>query len=161
MLKLSAAYGARWASAFGSRDLRYNERLWTVVSESQSPEDMFFGLIDRSDGSSFLIRIESVEALDELDDEALESSLADSIGDPRFETEQVDRFAEQISGLGFNVVEYLIRNPKFGEQVVRHAYSRGDDEVIVLVFAWPTDLPCGASGWPVKQALLLEGLSLR
>lgn len=160
MLKLSAAYSATWSAAFGDRELRYNEKIWSVVSESHEPEDTIFGLIDKSDGTTFLIRVEAVENLDEIDDEVLESSLEEGIADERYKAEWVDTTERSISGTTFTLVEYHITNPKFGEQSLINAYARGSDEVVIIMLAWPRGLPVTDSGLPTKLEALLEGLAL-
>lgn len=159
MLSLSQAYGARWSAAFGKRDLRYNDRLWKPVQEHHSPDDVFFGLIDPSDGSSCLLRIEAVEDLADITDEDIEDSMSESIADDRFQARHRDSGSRQIGGLPFNFVEYEIVNQKFGEQSLWHAYARGDGEVTMLSMTWPVALPRGGDGLPVKFTVLLGGLS--
>lgn len=159
MLSLSQAYGARWSAAFGQRDLRYNGRLWKPIEQHHSPEDVFFGLIDPSDGSSCLLRIEAVTDLAGVSDEAIEDSMSESIADDRFQACFVDSWTSQISGLRFTFVEYAIANPNFGAQVLCHAYARGDGDVTMLSMAWPVALPRAGDGFPVKFSALLDGLS--
>lgn len=160
LLSLGKAYGARWSSAFGHRDLRYNGRLWKPLPDHHSPEDVFFGLLDPSDGSSFLIRIETVEDLDDLEDADIKDSMSESIADERFNTRHLADGSRDISGVRFNFVEYAITNAKFGEQVICQAYARGDGQVTLLSLTWPRYLPRGGDGLPVKFAVLLDGLSL-
>jgi hypothetical protein len=159
MLTLSQAYGSRWSAAFGQRDLRYNDRIWKPVGEHHEPEDMFIGLMDPTDGSNFTLRIEAVQALADLSNEDIENSMAEGIADERFQARYLDSWIHEIAGVPFQFVEYGITNPKFGEQVLCHAYARGDSEATLLSMAWPAALPRGADRFPVKFSVLLEGVA--
>ena len=160
MLKLSSAYAATWSAAFGDRDLRYNEKTWSLVSEHHAPEDSFVGLVDWSDGSTFLLRVEDMDNLDELDDEDLASALEEDLLDERFGTEWMDSLVRSVAGVEFHFEVCRFRNPKFGQPHLVNAYARGAGEVVILRMAWPRELPVAASGLPVKLEVLLEGLTL-
>jgi hypothetical protein len=160
MIKLSSAYGGKWRAAFGQRELRFNKSIWTVVSEFHAPDDTFFSLIDQSDGSSFLFRLESLEDIAEIPEQALVKALADSIAQPKFAAVQVGESELDISGQRFLKATYHINNPKFGPQVLVHAVAKGSDDCVILRMIWPRDLPVNANGMPVKFAALISGLQL-
>ena len=160
MLKLSSAYPATWSAAFGDRDLRYNPRVWSLVQDHHAPDDSFVALIDHSDGSTFILRVEAMANLDELDDEDLEIALEEDLLDERFETQWIESSLRVIAGVSFRFVVYGFKNPKFGEQVLVNAFARGAAEATILRLAWPRDLPVAASGLPIKFEVLLDGLEL-
>lgn len=160
MLKLSAAYGATWSAAFGDRELRYNDRIWAPVGEFHAPDDQFIGLFDKSDGSTFVLRLEASEGADQPDDESIESSLEQGIADEKFQARWIGRSTKDVSGVEFTLLRYEITNPRFGEQTLVHAYARMGGEVVILMLVWPRSLPVAADGLPTKHEALLEGLHL-
>lgn len=161
MLKLSAAYGATWPAAFGDRELRYNEKIWAPVGEFHAPDDQFIGLFDKSDGSTFVLRLEAIEDADPPDDEAIEASLEQGIADEKFQATWIGSSTRTVSGVDFTLLRYQITNPRFGEQTLVHAYARTGGDVVILMLVWPRSLPVGANGFPTKLEALLEGLDLR
>lgn len=160
MLKLSSAYGATWSAAFGDHKLKYNEKVWSLVSELHDPEDTFFALIDKSDGTTFYVRIEAVDHIDEIADESIELSLEEGISDEKFQAEWVGKSKRSISGITFTLVKYRIMNPKFGKQIVANAYARKTGEVVIIMLAWPYNLPVIDSGLPAKLEALIDGVTL-
>ena len=160
MLKLSAAYGAKWRSAFGERELRYNERLWRPIEESHSPEDMLFGLIDHTDGSSFLIRIETLENAHSFTDEDLSDELLDPYLEESYQATGYGDLSHEVSGVEFSGFSLRIVNPKFGDQYLQVLFSRDQEQVTIVQFTWPTALSDGYASLPIKHLSLLQGLSL-
>lgn len=158
MLTLSTAYGAEWSAAFGDHKLKYNDNLWSLVSELHEPEDTFLALIDKSDGTTFYFRVETVDNIGEIDDEALETSLKEGISDEKFQAEWVDKSTRSISEIAFTLVKYRINNPKFGEQIVINAYARKTGGVVIVMLAWPRNLPVTDSGLPTKLEALIDGI---
>ena len=143
MLKLSAAYGAKWRSSFGERELRYNERLWRPIEESHSPEDMFFGLIDQTDGSSFLIRIETLENAHSFSEEDLCDELLDPYLEESYQSTDYRDLTLEISGTEFTGFSLRIVNPKFGDQYLQVLFATDQGQVTILQFTWPTALSEG------------------
>lgn len=160
MLKLSSAYPATWSAAFGDRDLRYNPKVWSLVQDHHAPDDSFVALIDKSDGSTFILRVESLANLDEIDDEDLEIALEEDLLDERFETQWIENSVRSVAGTSFCFLVYGFKNPKFGNQILVNAFARGVGEATILRLAWPRDLPVAASGLPIKLEVLLDGLEL-
>lgn len=161
MLKLSSAYAATWRAAFGDRDLRYNEKVWSLVQEHHAPDDSFVGLMDRSDGSTFILRVEQVDALGDVGDEDLWLFLEKDLRDERFGIEWIRNWDRSVDGLPFAFTSYGFINPKFGEQTLVNAFARIGGEVVILRITWPKGLPSGAGGFPTKLEVLLEGLTLQ
>lgn len=160
MIKLSSAYGGKWRAAFGERELQFNENIWTFVTEFHAPDDTFFCLIDKSDGASFLFRLESLEDSAEIPEQALVEALAESIAQPKFGAVQVGEYELDIADQRFLAATYHINNSKFGPQVLVHAVAKGSDDCTILRMIWPRDLPVNADGIPVKFAALISGLRL-
>ena len=159
VLNISSAYGAKWKSVFGDFDLQYNERIWSVVEERHSSDDVFFGLIDKSDGASFMIRREEIEDIEQVDHGSIETALAEGVAS-RITSSRGIRSVQRFGGRPFNVVEYRIKNPKFGDQVLVQAYALSDSAVIIIQLGWPIHLPIQPSRLPIKFEALLHGLSL-
>ena len=131
-----------------------------MVDQQNSSADDFLVLMDKADGASFIIRIETLEGLSQASDDAIESSMAESLDDPKLQTRKIGRSAATIAGVRFNIVEYHIENQKFGKQVLRHCYARQADVATVLVLSWPQESTIDGPGVPAKHAALLDGLTL-
>lgn len=160
MLKLSAAFGAKWRSAFGQRDLSYNERIWTIAEELHTPEDVLFGLVDESDGSSFVLRVEYLDEDNDLSDDDIENALLAPFCDPAFGAEYLGPCSIEVSDLRFFGGVLAIINPKFGNQIVQIMFRRAGDTVTMLQFTWPDSLDKVGHDLPIKHRSLLQGLTL-
>jgi hypothetical protein len=159
MLKLSAAYGAKWTSAFGHRELRCNERMWSPAGESHAPDDSFFGVVDKADGSSFVLRI---ERLDEpgVADEDIEDGLTGPLHVPPLNAERQGACRLDVSGLEFKGARLAISNRRFGPQWLQVMFSREGEVVTIMQFTWPRAAAGDDPSLPIKHQALLDGLSL-
>lgn len=161
MRDLSSAYAGSWRAAFRGGSVRFNDRLWRLAGEHHSPEDTFLGLHDRSDGSSFVLRVEEMENTEDIRNEDLEAALFETIAGPALASKLLERLSLEVGGVDFEAVKYAFINPKHGDQHLVHAFSKLaiDAAVILLAFAWPAQLPTGPAGVPVKLGVLLGGVS--
>lgn len=159
MLTLSSAYSATWSAAFGDESLRYNEKIWSVVTEYHEPEDTFFALTDHSDRTFFMIRKESIADLEGIDAESFELSIDEEISAKKFQAEWGGKSTKMIAGNVFTLLKYRIVN-KFGAQMLVYAYLITASEATLLLLMWPPSLPESASGLPTKLEALLTGLKL-
>ena len=160
MLTLSSAYSATWSAAFGDESLRYNEKIWSVVTEYHEPEDTFFALTDHSDRTFFMIRKESIADLEGIDAESFELSIDEEISAKKFQAEWVGKSTKMIAGSVFTLLKYRIVN-KFGAQVMVYAHLITANEATLLLLMWPPSLPESAAGLPTKLEALLAGLTLQ
>jgi hypothetical protein len=160
MRLLSDAYGARWKAAFGQSELRYNERIWTPAAEYHSPDDALFGLFDKKDGSTFMVRIEQLEAAADLPEEALEQSLLEPYLHPRFRATILARRSLDVSMRQFSGFVLSFENSKFGSQYLQLAFHRDSETATVVLLAWPRTMNEASPELPVKHRSLLQGLSL-
>lgn len=159
LVSLNSAYAATWTAAFDKHKLRYNQRVWTLIGEHHDADDTFVGFSDKTDGTSIYLRIESLANLVDVDDAAIEQSLAESLAAEKFQTVRLERGALPIAGKTFQRVKYQIKNSKFGEQFVIHGYHRQQQQVVILMLAWPRQLPLSNSGLPLKLEALLAGIT--
>ncbi|MEW7980286.1 MAG: hypothetical protein AB2813_10945 [Candidatus Sedimenticola endophacoides] len=161
MVNISAAYTGRWASRYRDLAIRYNEKVWNLAESVDTGEDTLFGLTDGQDGASFLLRVEYVRGAERFDDRAYVQALADGILDAAEPLGEAGCRELTLAGLRFHCADYRYHNPRFGEQLLRHAFMKHGDYVVVMALAWPVAEPLVPGGrFPLRHTLLLEGVRI-
>jgi hypothetical protein len=174
--RLGQAFAGKWKEAFARLEMAYNQRSWQFVTESHAPEDSLFSLMDKSDGASFLLRLELLsESLTEDEEipvdyfeewalentEAIAESLLEPIEEKGMVRERIGRRVLNISERTFHSFAYVVINPKFGIQFLEQAFIIEQGTIVMIQFTWPySEVPWPGS-FPIKLQVLVEGLNVR
>jgi hypothetical protein len=73
ILNISNAYSGEWQSRFHCINIKYNDKNWKLIQTQDEEDDTIVALFDKSDGSSFFARVESLENALEIEYLDLES----------------------------------------------------------------------------------------
>ncbi|TQV74247.1 hypothetical protein FKG94_16725 [Exilibacterium tricleocarpae] len=161
ILSISSAYSGAWSSKHHDISINYNENVWKIIEEHDAEEDVLVGFFDKSDGSSFLVRIEFEQDVHLAEDSLIEQVLSEGLynSDPALQV--LGRSEMLISNGSFYAVDYLFSNKKFGKQIVRHAFLKKKDHIIMLLFAWPSEMDMvQGKKFPAKHMVFIEGIQL-
>lgn len=116
---------------------------------------------DETDGSSILLRIEFLEDALLFSDQALEDELARGLYQADESLEHIGRGEVDIGKKPFNYIDYSFNNKRYGDQVVRHAYFKLNDFVVIFCASWGSSSKTVApSNFPRKHMAFLNGLKL-
>ncbi len=160
-LDITRAYSGSWHSDCYNIQVKYNANVWSEILSQDFAEDTFFSLFDRRDGSAILLRVERLKGIASMTDHSIESTLANSLQKsyPGFEVMQRLRLC--ISRQDFYAVDYSIYNKKFGQQVVRHAFTQFEGVLLILLFTWPLEAYLlEPHQLPSKHNAFIHGLEL-
>lgn len=161
VLNISNAYSGEWQSRFHGINIKFNDKNWKLIQTQDEENDTIVALFDKSDGSSFFARVESLENALEIENLDLESSLAESLYSSDPNVRFIDRDYVKIGGLKFHYADYQFNNKKYGVQTVRHAFLKKDNHVVILLFSWPYDMPISKEKrFPVKHLSLVDGVTI-
>lgn len=161
ILSISNAYAGKWTSKHHGINLKYNDKTWEIVSSNDDESDTFISLYDKSDGSSFLARVEYLEDAQDFEDESIEYSLAESLFNSDPNSEVIAKKTLVIGDKSFYSIDYKFNNKKFGSQLVRHAFLKKKNHVIILLFSWPYGIHVDAAkNFPVKHLAFIEGVKI-
>ena len=139
VLNIKVAYSGEWKSKHHSININFNKKIWTIAGQQDSAEDSFLTLFDKSDGSSFVIRVEELEEPMEIDNDAIEMTLAYDLrkSDPHLQI--TDHGYMSMDGRQLKTVDYQYYNKKYGRQKIRHAYVKFESNILMLMFSWPKE----------------------
>lgn len=154
-------FAAQWSSRHHALGATYDGKTWKVVQTRNKKKDTVLALHDKTDGSSIFIRMEYLEGVGEYPDSAIAESLAESLqqSDPKLKKKGTQNIT--ISGKILYSTDYLFRNKKYGKQIVRHAFQKRKDYLLILLIAWPADLPLAKkASFPGKHQLFINSLKL-
>jgi len=161
ILNISNAYAGKWASEHHAINLKYNDKTWEIVSSNDDENDTFISLYDKSDGSSFLARVEFLEYAQDFEDKNIEYSLAESLFNSDPDTEVITKKTLVIGDKSFYSIDYKFNNKKFGSQLVRHAFLKKKNHVMILLFSWPYGINVGTTkNFPIKHLAFIEGVKI-
>lgn len=161
VLNISTAYAGEWTSQHHSIHLKFNENIWRLVATQDDIEDTFVSVFDQADGASFLVRVEYLEDATSFEDSIVAQTLAEGLqhADPQLAV--IARRRLEISGNTYSVVDYQFQNKKFGPQLVRHAFFKKTNFLVILSFSWPLDAAVDKKMYlPPKHLLLMDGLHI-
>jgi len=161
MLSISNAYAGKWLSNYHDIVIQYNDKVWSVAEQIDSSDETLFGLYDKGDGSSFLLRVEFLEHAAEIEDAAIEEALAETLRNADSDLKIEKKYFMDIAGKEYRVIDYIFKNKYFGVQRIRHAFIKQKEHVLMLMLSWPLDaeIPAGKQ-FPTKHLAFIEGLIL-
>lgn len=151
------AFSSEWKSKHFGINLNFDQKTWSMVQKTDNKEVAYAVLFDKKDGSSLFIRAETVENVKEIDDTALEKSLAESLyaSDPKLKIK--NRGTIEISNRKFHSVDYLYQNKKFGQQIVRHSFIKRPNHVVIILTSWPAKNKLkSVNAFPNKHATIIQ-----
>lgn len=161
LLKIKNAYTGRWTSKVHEIDIKYNEKVWTFIEDLDMQDDTFVSFYDKADGASILLRIEFLEDAHLYSDQELESELAVGLYQADEALQCIANGEVTIGKKPFRYVDYSFNNKIYGTQVVRHAYFKMDDYVVIFCAAWESShAVVEGVNFPRKHMAFLNGLKL-
>lgn len=154
-------FAAEWASRYHGLSATYNGKTWKVIQTIDKKKDTILALHDKKDGSSIFIRMEYLEGVEGYPDAAIAESLADSLHKSDSMLQKIKPQNINISGKHFYAADYLFKNKIYGKQRVRHAFHKSKNYLLIMLFAWPADLPMTKNKpFPAKHLEFINGLKL-
>ena len=160
IFNLRNQYKGHWESKKNPISIRFNEKLWKVISVSDSEGEYFFGLQHKFDGSALLVNGEDLEG-EKIDSEFAEGIIFSRIYNMDNNVKAESRFEDEITGILFRFNRYVFKNKKFGMQAANYGYSILDGVLVIIGLAWPADMDIVEdSYWPTKHSILLSGITL-
>ena len=161
LLKIKNAYTGRWTSKVHEIDIKYNEKVWTFVADLDTQDDTFVSFYDKADGASILLRIEFLEDADLYSNQELENELAHGLYQADESLQCIGNGEVIIGKKSFNYIDYSFNNKLLGSQLVRHAYFKMDDYVVIFCASWGSSCEVvEAVNFPRKHMAFLNGLKL-
>ncbi len=160
LFQLGKKYRGHWESSLNPVRVNFNEKIWKVVSVSDAPDEFFFSLFQKSDGSTFYITSEDLEG--ELIDSAfMEEVIFAKMFNADNDASIDNKFSDKICETSFNFVRYRFMNKKFGIQLANYGYTTFGDILVIIGLAWPEHLEISeGSYWPIKHEALISGIHL-
>lgn len=160
ILRLGKKYRGYWESKSNPVSVRFNEKLWKVVSASDEPGSLFFSIFQKSDGSTFYITSEELNGVS-VDGEIVEEAVFAKMFNADNDASMAYRFTDVVCDLSFDFVRYRFVNKKFGSQMANYGFGVFGDNLMIIGLAWPEalEIPQG-SHWPVKHQALISGVGL-
>lgn len=161
ILSITNAFSGEWKSIHHGIEVKFNDKIWSIVESNDDEDDTLIALYDKIDGSTFLIRVEYLEGAQEIDDTIIEEMLAEGLynSDPKLVTKGRNKL--NIANQEFYSVDYLFNNKKFGTQLVRHAFIKKGNYIIILLSSWPENTKIENSNlFPLKHMVFIDGLKL-
>jgi len=126
-----------WESSYQSIHINYNNKLWRQIYTAYDNVDGFlFGVIDKSDGSSFSIDCESINDNEIYDYEWCESEYFSRLYNIDNNVAEHNRFELNIGNIRFLCVSYIFQNKKHGKQIIVRGMSIGSSMVMAVNIAW-------------------------
>lgn len=160
LFQLGKKYRGHWESALNPVSVNFNEKIWKVVSVSDAPDEFFFSLFQKSDGSAFYITAEDLEGKS-ISSEFIEDVVFAKMFNSDNEASLDHRFSDIICEAPFNFFRYSFKNNKFGAQFANYGYSTFGDILVIIGLAWPEHLEISEnSHWPIKHETLISGIHL-
>jgi len=158
---ISSAYTGEWRSGFHNIRVRYNSNVWSEILSQDFADDTFFSLFDKQDGSAILLRVEQLDGIAAMTDAMIEKTLADSLKKSYPDYRKQQRLYVEMAGHSFYAVDYLIDNKRFGAQIVRHAFLKLEDALLILLLSWPSEaVLLEPYQLPAKHAAFIQGLQV-
>lgn len=159
---INNAYAGFWSSQAHNISLRYDEKVWTLIDNTDSKKETFCNLQDIKGGSSFALRVEYSPQIRNMKPCQIESVLQQTLGEADPELKVAKRGQLLIANRVFQVIDYCLDNKIYGTQIARHAYLINDDYALLLLMAWPKKLhPVNNNPFPAKYLSFINGLNLK
>jgi len=159
LLSFSNAFSGSWKSTQYRIDIKYDDNVWAIIDDLDTKEDTYIALIDNTDGSSLILRVEHMEDALEYDDELLGEHLADGLKKADPELKIINTSYINVSGEQYYSLLYRYNNKKYGMQHIRHAIKKKEKYIIMLMMSWPIDMELNNMA-PIKFMSFLNGMKL-
>ena len=157
---LKNQYKGHWESERNPISIKFNEKMWKVVSVSDAEREYLFGLQHKSDGSVLLVNGEDLEG-EEIDMELVEDMIFSRLYNMDNNVKVEGGFEDEINGFSFRFNRYVFKNKKFGLQLANYGYIILEGVLVIIGLAWPAEMEIvEGSYWPTKHSILLSGITL-
>lgn len=161
LLNIKNAYSGRWASNVHEIDIKYNEKVWTLIEELDEQDDTLVSFYDKADGAIILFRVEYLENADDYSDQELENELAHGLYQADEDLQCIASGDVVIGKKSFKYIDYTFNNRLYGAQIVRHAYFRMYDYIVIFCASWKRNSKTVEPGnFPRKHMAFLNGLKM-
>lgn len=161
VLSITNAFSGEWKSKHHGIEIKFNDKTWSIIESNDDEDDTLIALYDKNDGSTFYIRVEYLEDAQEIGDTLIEETLAEGLYNSDSKLKVKSRNKLNIANQEFYSVDYLFNNNKFGRQLIRHAFIKKENYIIILLSSWPENTKIENSNlFPLKHMVFIEGLKL-
>jgi len=161
VLSITNAYSGEWRSLHHDINIKFNDKIWSIIETNDEKGDTLVAFFDKSDGATFYIRIEYLKNAKDIDNSLIAETISEGLynSDPNLEVKNHQNL--RIASNDFYTIDYVFNNKKFGPQLIRHAFVKKENYIVILLMSWPKNMQFETSNiFPLKHTLLLQGLKL-
>jgi len=137
---VSGVQASEWTPEFSGVRITYANNIWHKVTERSSPGDSMIVIMDKRDGSVIMLRQESGDEIANISAKSIEVYLYDLLKKKSPGTTITGKSLAKIGNYNFRTIFYRYINPRYGNQILQHAYLKKGKSIVTLTCAWPVKL---------------------